>query len=212
MSLWQQTEPLAEREVPWLRRFTPILALVAVCWLVFVVNNLLWSAQLNRYGIVPRHIGGLPGILFAPFLHGSFKHLLANSVPLLVLGAIVCSRSRTEFALVAVVGTVAGGGLTWLFARTASHIGASGLVFCFFGYLASLAYFRRTFGTLVLSAVCILGYGGIVRGVLPSSTAVSWESHIAGLAAGVALAWAGSKINRATNPLATDARVPSIPP
>jgi len=139
-------------------RFAPIIILTAVCWLVFVINNLIGGGHLSRYGIVPRHLSGVPGILWAPFLHGSFKHLAANTVPLLILGGILCARSGREFALVTIGGIVLGGGLTWLLARNASHIGASGLVFCFFGYLASLAFFRRTLGALTLSVVCVVGY------------------------------------------------------
>jgi membrane associated rhomboid family serine protease len=177
------------------KRFAPIIALAALCWLVFVANNLLLGGRLNQYGIEPRRLGGLPGIIWAPLLHSSFEHLAANTVPLLVLGGIICARSKSEFAVIAGAGTLLSGGLAWVFARDACHIGASGLIFCFFGYLASLAYFRRTLGALVLSALCILGYGGMLRGILPTSTAVSWEGHISGLVAGIALAWMASKLN-----------------
>jgi membrane associated rhomboid family serine protease len=179
-----------------LGRFVPIALVAAVCWVVFVVNNLLLQGHLLQYGIVPRQIGSLPGIIWAPFLHSSFSHLAANTLPLLVLGGILCARSRTEFALVTIAGILLGGGLTWLLARNASHVGASGLIFCYFGYLASLAYFRRTFGTLCLSVVCLFGYGGILIGVLPTTKAVSWEGHLAGLLAGVALAWVASKVRK----------------
>jgi membrane associated rhomboid family serine protease len=175
-------------------RLIPIIGLVAICWAVFVVNNLMSHAHLNQYGIVPRRIDSLPGILFAPFLHASFKHLLANSVPLLVLGAVLCGRSKGEFIVVSVCGILFGGGLTWLFARHAAHIGASGLVFCFFGYISSLALFKRNIWTLCLSIVCVIGYGGIVRGILPTSAAVSWEGHLAGLLTGIGTAWFYSKV------------------
>jgi len=178
-----------------LKRFTPIITLVALCWFVFVVNNLLWHGHLSQYGIIPRRLGSLPGIIWAPFLHGSFTHLVANTLPLLILGGIICARSKPEFGMIVVAGTLLTGGLTWLFARNASHIGASGLIFCFFGYIASLAYFRRTFGALLLSGVCVLFYGGMLRGILPTSTPISWESHIAGLVSGIALAWLASKLN-----------------
>src|SRR5229473_657171 len=106
-----------------LKRFTPIITLVAVCWLVFVINNLLWHGHLDQYGVIPRHLASLPGIIWAPFLHGSFKHLVANTLPLLILGGIICTRSKAEFGLIAVAGTLLTGGLTWIFARNASHIG-----------------------------------------------------------------------------------------
>ena len=178
-----------------IKRFSPIITLVALCWLVFVVNNLLWHGALNQYGVIPRHIDSLPGIIWAPFLHGSLKHLAANTVPLLIFGGVICARSKGEFGMVTVVGVVLTGGLTWLFARNASHIGASGLVFCFFGYIASLAWFRRTFGTLLLLAVCLLLYGGMLKGIVPTSTPISWESHVAGLVSGILLAWLNSKVN-----------------
>jgi len=169
------------------KRFAPILTLTAACWLVFLLNNLIWQGHLAQHGIIPRQLGSLTGILWAPFLHASFKHLAANTVPLLVLGAIICARGKGEFALVTVGGILLGGILTWLFARSADHIGASGLIFCYFGYVASLAWFNRTFGTLCLSVVCILAYGGMVKGILPTLTPISWEGHLAGLVAGVVL-------------------------
>src|ERR1043166_2717406 len=183
-----------------LKRLTPIITLVVLCWLVFAVNNLLLHGHFDQYGIIPRHFGSLPGIIWAPFLHGSFKHLVANTLPLLILGGILCARSKVEFGSIAVAGTLLTGGLTWIFARNASHIGASGLIFCFFGYIASLAYFRRTFGTLILSALCVFVYGGMLKGIVPTATPISWESHLAGLVSGVALAWLSSKLNPQTEP------------
>jgi membrane associated rhomboid family serine protease len=169
------------------RRFTPIIALTAACWVVFVLNSLIWHGDLARHGIVPRHVESLTGILWSPFLHASYQHIAANTLPLLILGGLVCARGQGTFVVVTLGGILLGGGLTWLFARSACHIGASGLIFCYFGYVASLAWFNRTFGTLCLSVVCILGYGGIVKGILPTQAGVSWEGHLAGLVAGVVL-------------------------
>ena len=178
------------------KRFTPILAITALCWVVFVINNLLWHGRLSQFGIEPRHLVGLWGILWAPFLHGSLEHLAANTLPLLILGGAICFRSTGEFNIVTVFGIVISGALTWLIGRTAHHIGASGLIFVYFGYLTSLAIFDRKFGTLLLSLVCVLGYGGIVRGIVPTSTPISWESHAAGLATGIFLAWLVSKVKK----------------
>ena len=178
------------------KRFIPIILLTTSCWLVFLINNVMWGGSFDCYGIAPRQVSGLPGIVFSPFLHGSYQHLTANTLPLLILGGIICGRSRGEFVVVTVTGILLGGGLTWLFARNACHIGASGLIFCYFGYLASLAWFNRTFGTLLLSVVCIVAYGGILRGIVPTAAGVSWESHLAGLAAGVAIAALMAKLEK----------------
>ncbi len=183
-----------------IRKLMPAVLLVAVCWVVFGVNNLALGGRLTQHGIVPRDPQSLPGILWSPFLHGSFEHLAANTLPLLILGAVLCARSRVEFALVTVAGILLGGGLTWLVARQASHIGASGLIFCYFGYLASLAFFRRTLGTLVISAVCLIAYGGIIKGVLPTTRTISWEGHAAGLAAGIVLGWMGAMLSPKPKP------------
>jgi membrane associated rhomboid family serine protease len=191
----QQTDSAGNDE-PMLKRFIPVLVLTAVCWLVFLVNNLIFKGHFDQYGITPRQVSSLPGIIYAPFLHASYEHLAANTLPLLILGGVICGRSKGEFVVVTVAGILIGGGLTWLFARNACHIGASGLIFCYFGYLASLAYFHRTFGTLCLSVVCIVGYGGLVWGIVPTSTAISWESHLAGLMAGTVLAWLMAKLKK----------------
>jgi membrane associated rhomboid family serine protease len=180
----------------WLKGCTPILSIVAVCWVTFVVNNLVLGGRLASFGIIPRHFSGLAGIFFAPFLHASFSHLAANTLPLLILGSVLCFRSRTEFAAVTALGTILSGAGTWLIGRSAYHIGASSLIFCFFGYLASLAIFQRKIGTLIVSAGCIIVYGGMLKGLLPTANGVSWEGHLAGLASGIALASAGSKLKR----------------
>src|SRR6266850_3689664 len=196
---------------PILKRLIPIVSLIAVCWAVFVLNNLILHGHLNQYGIRPRHIGGLPGIIWSPFLHASLQHVVANTVPLALLGAILCLRGRNEFGIVTVAGVVLSGGVTWLIGRNAYHIGASGLIFCFFGYLASLAFFNRNIPTLLLSVVCLLGYGGMLRGVLPTTAAVSWEGHLAGLMAGIALAWLTSKVKKLL-PAPSGQAAPILPP
>jgi membrane associated rhomboid family serine protease len=195
-----------------MKRFVPILGLTALCWLVFLVNNIILHSQFEQYGIVPRHIRGQPGILWAPFLHASFRHIAANTMPLLILGAILCARSRGEFFMVTFAGVLLGGGLTWLMARTAVHIGASGLIFCYFGYIASLAWFRRTFGTLCLSVICVLAYGGMLRGIIPSSPAISWEGHAAGLLAGILIGGLAAKLDKTPSGTSTAQPQPMTQP
>jgi len=100
-------------------RLLPAMTLPLTCWAVFLVNNVLMGGNLTDHGIIPRHTSSLPGILWSPFLHVSLQHLVANTLPLLILGLIICARGKGEFGAAVASGILLGGGLTWLFARTA---------------------------------------------------------------------------------------------
>src|SRR6185503_14624171 len=118
---WLEMSAVTLKNNPLLKRLVPVLGLVAICWAVFFLNNVMLNGQLNQYGIRPRYVRSFPGIFCAPFLHGSLQHLLANTLPLTVLGAILCLRGRSEFGIVTVSGIVLSGGLTWLIGRNAYH-------------------------------------------------------------------------------------------
>ena len=175
-----------------MRRVYPVLAFVGLCWLVFLINNLMLGGRFSHFGIVPRTMGGLSGILLAPFLHASFHHILANTVPLLMLGSIISFRSPAAYVSITVAGTIISGTLIWLLARPGCHLGASGLVFCYFGYVMGQAWFQRTIVHILLALACGLIYGGLIWGLSPFQTGVSWEAHGAGLVAGILLARMGT--------------------
>ena len=166
---------------------------MGLCWLVFLVNNLLLGGRFSHLGIVPRTVSGLSGILLAPLLHASFHHILANTVPLLMLGGIISFRSPATYVSVTVAGTIISGTLIWLLARPGCHLGASGLVFCYFGYVIGLAWFQRTIVHILLAIACGVVYGGLIWGLSPFQSGVSWEAHGAGLVAGILLARMGTQ-------------------
>ena len=157
-------------------------------WLVFVFNQIV-AMDLNQYGIIPRKIEGLKGILFAPFLHGNLAHIISNTVPMLVLTAVLFWFYRKIAWPVLIISTLLGGGLVWVFGRHAYHIGASGVVFALVGFLIASGIFRRNFKALLLAIVIFFLYGGVVWGILPTQPAVSWESHLFGFLTGILLAY-----------------------
>lgn len=158
-------------------------------WIVEGADQAVLDQRLDQAGIVPRELNGLPGVLWAPFLHYGFGHLLANTVPLLVLGGLVAIKGTTRF-LEVTIGVILLGGLgTWLFGRTGVHLGASGVVFGYFGYLVAAALFERKLRSILLGLTALVLYGGLVWGVVPTTERVSWEGHLAGLVAGVFVAW-----------------------
>ena len=147
--------------------------------------NFLLGHSLNSFGILPRSLGGLVGIPLSPLLHGNFGHLIANSAPLLILGGLVSLRGHRAF-LHTTVGIVLIGGLAvWIVARDALHVGASGLVFGYFGYLLDRAWVERSFRTIAPAAIALVLYAGLVWGILPLKQGTSWESHLFGLLAGI---------------------------
>jgi membrane associated rhomboid family serine protease len=163
--------------------------MLAVLWLVLLINALFFHGELNRFGIEPRTLAGLRGIAFAPFLHAGIGHLVANSMGLLLLGGLVLLRQEIDFWVVTVVGGMIGGLGVWLVGRPLLHIGASGIIFAYFGYLVCTGIFERRIGAIVISLMAVVGWGGLIYGVLPGQPGVSWESHFFGLVGGACAAW-----------------------
>jgi membrane associated rhomboid family serine protease len=148
--------------------------------------NILVNGQLDQYGIVPRTELGLRGILFAPFLHLNFPHLIANSVPFLILGWLVMLRRTSDFLWVTAIVMLVGGLGTWSIAPgNTLHIGASGVVFGYLGYLVSRGYFERRLISILLSVAVGIIYGSLIWGVLPGQIGISWQSHLFGLLGGI---------------------------
>jgi membrane associated rhomboid family serine protease len=173
-----------------------LVCAVVVLWAVELANALL-NQGLNQFGIHPRDINQLQGILFAPFLHGSWWHLIGNTFPLVILSWLIMAKDRSEWIAVTILTAIASGFGTWLFGGANTvHIGASGVVFGYFGFLVTRAYFERSFGSIVVAALVLMLFGGIIWGVLPIQAGISWEGHLFGLLGGVGAAWAIGGINR----------------
>ena len=158
---------------------------VAIIWILEIVDIFFLRGRLNSYGILPRHLIGLRGILFAPFLHGGFGHLIANTVPFLTLGWLIMLRETSDFFAVSALTMLVSGLGVWLFGSPAFHIGASGLIFGYLGFLLLRGFFERSFISILLSLIVGFLYGGVIWGVLPTQPGVSWEGHLFGFIGGV---------------------------
>ncbi|MQA88395.1 MAG: rhomboid family intramembrane serine protease [Streptosporangiales bacterium] len=166
-------------------------ALLVSIWLLegfdFVTGN-----ALDGYGITPRRTDELPDVFFAPFLHAGFAHVMANSIPLAVLGFLTALRGGVgRLAVVTLVIILIGGFGVWLTAPPNTiTLGASILVFGYFGYLVARGFIDHRPGDIVVAVVVGLLYGTTALfGVLPSGSGVSWQGHLFGLVGGVLAAW-----------------------
>lgn len=169
--------------------------IVAVMWLLEIVD-IAMGGRLNYFGIYPRNSIGLRGILLAPFLHGNFQHLISNTIPFVVMGWFVMLRGIPEFFKVSAIVMLASGIGTWLFGSAGLHIGASGVIFGYFGFLLSRAYFERSALSIALSLAVGLLYGGLIWGVLPGRFGISWEGHLFGFLGGIYAARYISRVSR----------------
>jgi len=168
--------------------FAPVLWLLGLMWVLELFDVLL-PTDLDQYGIRAREAEGLTGIALSPLLHHGFGHVLANSVPFVVLGALVAAGGRRRFWEVTLIITVVGGLGTWLISPENSvTVGASGVIFGYFTYLLARAIFARRAVDVIVAGVVVVLYGTLLLGVLPGVPGVSWQAHLMGAVAGVVAA------------------------
>ncbi|MBV4482819.1 rhomboid family intramembrane serine protease [Pseudomonas khavaziana] len=159
------------------------IAGLALLMVALQLLNVATGYSLMAFGLVPRTLHGLLGILTSPFLHASFAHLSANLIAFLVLGTLVILDGLHRFIAVSAIVIVLGGALVWLFGFAGIHVGASGWVFGLWAYLLARAWFHRSWSNLITAGVVAVLYGGLILGFLPRQ-GVSFEGHLFGAFAG----------------------------
>jgi membrane associated rhomboid family serine protease len=168
--------------------FVLVAAMAVLMWVVEVLDAIL-PAQLDGNGIRPRDGDGLVGILTAPFLHAGFDHLLANTIPFLLLGLVIALGGAMRVLAVTAVVAVVGGVGTWLLGPDHTvHIGASGIVFGYAGYLVARFFYSRNLLHLVAAVAVVALWGGsLLAGFVPTP-GVSWQGHLFGALGGIVAA------------------------
>jgi membrane associated rhomboid family serine protease len=174
------------KQVAWL-----MIGVLAVLWTVEILDAVVFDGALDNLGIRPRSVFGLVGVVASPLLHGGFGHLVSNTVGFLLFGTLVAMWSRREFALVSLASLLVGGLGVWLIGESNSiHIGASGLVFGYFGYVLTRGWYERKFLSMSISILIALTFGSVLTGAIPglAGFGISWEGHLFGLIGGVLVA------------------------
>lgn len=182
------TESAGGSRLPeWLTgRLGLVAGALAIMWIAEIVDTGL-SGRLDRFGIQPRSLEGLDGILWSPFLHGGFAHLISNTIPFAVLSALVLLRGARRYINASLIIIAVGGLLVWAFAIGSNevHIGASGWVFGLFGFIVASAFFERRPLSIGLGLITLFLYGGtILFGFVPRP-GLSVEGHLFGFVAGI---------------------------
>jgi membrane associated rhomboid family serine protease len=164
---------------------------VGIMWVVEIIDLALFAGNLDWLGIQPRTLVGLRNILFSPFLHVGPGHLLANTLPFIILGWLVMVRRATDFAIVGATAALVSGLGVWILGSANSvHVGMSGVIFGFLGYLLARGYFERSIPSIALAVAAVFLYGGMIFGILPLQRDISWLGHLFGLIGGMGAAYA----------------------
>lgn len=175
-----------------LTRFVPVLVLLALMWVLEVVDAVV---PLDRFSLESWNPLSLYGLITSPLLHAGFGHLIANSYPFLILGIIIALAGARRFWYVTAISALASGLGAWLTTLPGHHIiGASGIVFGYFGYLAVRTWFtENVLHKIIYFAIGLfvfVTYGAsLVFGMLPQVNGISWQGHLFGFAGGILAAW-----------------------
>lgn len=163
------------------------ITFVLLIWIVFWAE-VRFGFDFGRYGIYPRSVEALPGILVSPFVHGDIEHLFHNTVPLFVLSLSLFYFYRELSWKILFYGLLLSGLLTWAIGRPAYHIGASGIIYLLAGFLFFKGIFSRYYRLIALSLIVVFLYGGLLWYITPIDPQISWEGHLSGLVSGLLFA------------------------
>ncbi|WP_321343870.1 rhomboid family intramembrane serine protease [uncultured Draconibacterium sp.] len=183
----QHLDPEMEKKIFFHSLLFPAI-FVMLLWMVKIIE-LTSGLSFVEFGIFPRHINGLQGILFSPFIHSDFSHLISNSLPFFILGFMLIYFYRRISYRIFFLLYILSGISTWIMGREAWHIGASGIVYALAAFHFVSGIIRSDVRLLTLSAIVVFLYGGLVWGLLPIRPEISWEGHLSGAIFGVALAF-----------------------
>ena len=173
-------------------KFSPLviafpLYFVLALWIIYWIE-VNYSLYFNKYGIYPRTLTGLRGVVLSPFIHSGTKHLFNNSVPLFILLSTLFYFYRKIAYKVLIYGTLLSGLITWVIAREANHIGASGIVYLLFSFILFSGIFRKYNRLIAVSLIVIFLYGSMIWYILPIKEEISWEGHLSGFLVGIIFA------------------------
>lgn len=181
----------------------PVQALIvigsftALLYLIEVVDAAM-SGRLDQFGIQPRTLSGLDGVIWAPLLHHGWAHLFANTLPVLLFGFLAMANGVGQWLAVTITIWVFSGLGVWLIGSPGTTVGASGLAFGWLAFLLVRGLFNKAIGQIVVAVALFLYWGSTLLGVLPGNPGVSWQGHLFGAIGGILAAWLVSVANKKT--------------
>ena len=164
------------------------IVVIAFLWLIYWIE-IRFDYNFNEFGILPRDLKGLRGILFSPFIHSTASHLFNNSIPFFVLLLSLLTFYREISFRVLTYGIFFSGLFTWVIGRESYHIGASGIIYLLFSFIFFSGIIRKHYRLIAMSLIIIFLYGSMIWYVFPTEDRISWEGHLTGFIVGILLSF-----------------------
>jgi membrane associated rhomboid family serine protease len=175
------------------QRLSQYAWIIAGLWIIELTDRLLFGGHLEQHGIHPRQLSHIEGLFFAPFLHGSWSHLIGNSISLLILGAAILIKGWRDLFIVSVASALTAGMVVFIIGSSGTnHIGASSVIFGYFGFLLGTGIYQRNGLGILLAVLVVIFYGGAIFTMFPTGATrvanISWEGHLGGAIGGFLIA------------------------
>ena len=164
------------------------LIFIIIIWAVKLIELSLETTFVD-YGVLPRKLSGIKGIIFSPFIHKDIKHLLNNSIPILILGSSLCFFYKKTYKIIFPLLFIISGVFLWCLGRMNLHIGASGIVYALASFIFFSGIISKNKNLSALSLIVIFIYGSLFWGLFPTHQEISWEGHLSGFISGLILSW-----------------------
>ena len=164
------------------------LIFIIIIWAVKLIELSLETTFVD-YGVLPRKLSGIKGIIFSPFIHKDIKHLLNNSIPILILGSSLCFFYKKNYKIIFPLLFIISGVFLWCLGRMNLHIGASGIVYSLASFIFFSGIISKNKNLSALSLIVIFIYGSLFWGLFPTHQEISWEGHLSGFISGLILSW-----------------------
>ena len=164
------------------------LLFVIIIWAIKLIE-ISFEISLVDYGVLPRKLSGIKGVLFSPFIHKDIKHLLNNSIPILILGSSLCYFYKKTYKTIFPLLFLLSGIFLWCLGRANLHIGASGIIYAMASFIFFSGVISKNKNLAALSLIVIFIYGGLFWGLFPTHQEISWEGHLSGFISGMFLSW-----------------------
>jgi membrane associated rhomboid family serine protease len=179
----QQKPTIKNHFLDWKNRFVLPIEILAIPWAQFIISQVFFQGQWHLL-VIPRQFSGIPGIFLSAFSHGSWAHLIGNTIAFAIFSWLILLKSKKDFWITFVIGWLGGGFADWLLGLQRVH-GLSGVVYTLFGYLLVIGWLEKRFIPLMISNFVIVNFSYCIWGIFPTDARVAWWGHLFGFLLGV---------------------------